>query len=213
MKATTWWRVARWALLLTMLVALAGGDVLDRQLVIDWANEWARAKDINPRNEDGSINIMAGINLATRAAGRSTGDKDADAALDVFLVVKKINDADKLVDEGRKNNDAAPMDQAIAARPEDWTYRSARAALALDQGDLATAQAQYPLWYANRSIDDLENATAGLTAADGPGLSGAQCHAYWERMADLWRMRYDAGHNPGDQAAAAEALSNAEVCP
>jgi hypothetical protein len=60
------------------------------------------------------------------------------------------------------------------------------------------------------SVDDLENATAGLTTADGPGLSGAQCHAYWERMADLWRMRYDAGHNPGAQAAA---LSNAEVCP
>ena len=227
MRAKTTWQLARWAVLLTMALMLAGCDVLDQQLVIDWAEEWARAKNIHPRNEDGSINIGAGINLATRAAGFSTGDEDADAALDVFLVVRGINDADKLMDEGRQKHDPAPMDQAIAARPGDWTYRSTRAALALDQGDVATAQAQFdaadaiaadrgidPLWYADQSIDDLQNAALERMADGVPGFDEApQCRMYWDRMAQLWALRYSASHDAEDQALAADARAKVESCP
>jgi hypothetical protein len=81
---------------------------------------------------------------STLLTGR-TGDPQADEALGAFDMVLNVFDADKLMDQGRKNGDAAAMDQAIKLRPGDWTYHTSRAVLALRDGDTATREREAAL--------------------------------------------------------------------
>lgn len=221
----SWHRLLALALVLAGLLLLAGCEASQQQFVLDWAQEWARSKNLHPRNEDGSINIRAAINLGLRAAGASTGDPDADAALDAFLVVKKINDADNLMDKGRQEHDPAPMDEAIKMRPGDWTYRLSRGTLALDQHDYDTAQTHFdeadriaaergidPIWYAGRNIAELQ-ALYDERLQDGiPMESTPQCRPFWERLAQSYELRWQATKDEADQAAAADARQRAEAC-
>ncbi len=89
--------------------------------------EWAEA-DV-PRH---------GLSSAT---GR-TGQSDVDAVLGTGDLVSKVEASDKLVEEGMATGDPAKIDQAIANRPTDWSYRVSRASLAIEQNDVTTFTAQ-----------------------------------------------------------------------
>ena len=120
-----------------LVLGAVGCDEGDMELIRDLAEDWAREKNIHPTNEDGSVNFTGAWNIAKRAVGGSTGDREADAAIDAAMVVKNIKEADELMEKGRQDRDAAAMDDAIAKRPDDWSYRTSRAVLSLEQGDMA----------------------------------------------------------------------------
>ncbi len=122
-----------------LLLGLAGCAPGDVDLVIEFMEDWARAKGIHPTNPDGSINLEGVANIATRGMGGSTGDDQADAAIDAGTVIDNLRKADELMDEGRKNRDPVAMDRALAKRPNDWSYNLSRANLALERGDITGA--------------------------------------------------------------------------
>ena len=193
-------RYALRAFLVAAVLATATGcTVSDKQLLVVLVEEWARSKNMNPTNEDGSLNpIGAGNALlsgAKNALGWSSGDDEIDAVLNAKRVLDNLAKADKLVNEGRKEGDASKIDEAIKLRPDDWSYRSARVALALQAGDLATAKRQLAvvkgipkgtkreqLLYADTVIDDLKSSIA-------PIVKGDQCRETYNELANQYEAR------------------------
>jgi len=190
-------RIALLSLLaLTMLLVLTACEEGDVQLVKDFAQEWAKSKDLDPSTLEGIVNIGA------RAGGGSTGDDEADAALDAGMVIKNIQDADNLMDQGRKNRDAAAMDKAIKKRPEDWSYNVSRASLALEQGDLkgyhryrneawrlidyGISNPRRYIQYTNQRINELEAVKARL---GGRFQSQDQCHEFYNSLKTEYAAR------------------------
>ena len=105
-------------------------------LVIGILVEWADAHDINPSDVGGATN------LAKRAASGSTGDEEADAAIGLVETIRDVQVGDRLLGEGEKlQTEGKPveaakrMDEAIARRPDDWSYRITRATLAFQSDD------------------------------------------------------------------------------
>lgn len=113
----------------------------DKAFVKDLAMDWLDSKGMRPQNADGSLNEKGAANLAM-AALMGSGDPEVDAVLGIYGAVSGVIGADKAMDEARASGNADAMDQVIASRPQDWTYRNSRATLALAQGDIATYQAQ-----------------------------------------------------------------------
>lgn len=120
----------------------------------------------------------------SQATGR-TGQSDVDAVLGTSDLIGTVEAADKLVQEGMANGDPAKIDQAIAARPDDWTYRVKRAALAIEKGDESTFTAQLTQantvrakngasegWFARNTISEL---TAAKARIKGQWVSPSQC--------------------------------------
>ncbi len=136
-------------LMLTTVMLLAVGAQVgcgewtaeDKAFVKDLAQEWLRSKNMSPTDENGDVDWRGSLRFAQAAVGRSD-DEEANAVLGIYTSLSGVVAADKAMDEARTNGDAAKMDQVIASRPHDWTYRSSRAVLALAQGDMATYQAQ-----------------------------------------------------------------------
>ncbi len=130
----------RWLLLTALLVAapLLGGCT---QEDIDWivaeGRAWAQANGlIDSAGKPNYFGIgLWYINPATDPAAR--------AALDAGRVVKGIEDADQLAQQGAANGELGPIDQAIGRRPDDWSYQEQKGALLLAQGDSAGAQAAF----------------------------------------------------------------------
>ncbi|MFC2069281.1 hypothetical protein ACFLTP_09810 [Chloroflexota bacterium] len=116
-------------LIMSLLPLTTGCSPEGRELAIAFLKEWAAEKKIDPSTPEGIWNI--GI----RTLGGSTGDEDADAAIDAGLVVKNLVEADKLAEEGYKEGDVKKIDKAITMRPKDWTYKASKANLLLKQGD------------------------------------------------------------------------------
>ena len=124
------------------------------------------------------------------------------AALDGQDVIETINRADELADEGRRNRDPAKLDEALRLRPDDWSYNSSRAVLALEQGDLAgydkydarafetsfrsgdtQASHQAGISMANQRFDEMRELERKLTAERGPGFSSAeQCDKLYREL-------------------------------
>ena len=182
-----WYRAARVplaALLLCclLLLTLAGCEWAflfeesEQEQVKDTAEEWADVKGLNPRNEMGGVNVDAVIKIAKRVFSGSTGDPEVDAALGSDSALADVAAADRLDEEGWKQEYGGisdePFDAAIALRPEDWKYRFSRAAwnmvhfssLASDEwvesvyGDFAVAdeQADWSQAYVDEGIGRLE---------------------------------------------------------
>lgn len=106
--------------LLVMSVTLAGCEEGDEAFVRDFLLDWAT------NNPGSTLGGLLGV-----------GDgNEVTAALGALSTIDNVNKADALMDEGRDKGDPAKMDEAIKLRPGDWTYRTSRAVLALDQGDL-----------------------------------------------------------------------------
>ena len=67
--------------------------------------------------------------------GARNVDSEAATALGAAKVASDLARADTLADEGLKEGNTDKIDQAIAMRPNDWSFRDRRAAFHLSQGN------------------------------------------------------------------------------
>lgn len=129
-------------------LALIGGLLLAAPLLsgctqedLDWivaeARAWARANSLI--DDQGDPNYL-GITLWYF---NPSTDPAARAALDAGRVVKGVEDADRLAEQGATEGNLELIEQAIDRRPEDWSYQEQKGALLLAQGDAAGAQAAF----------------------------------------------------------------------
>lgn len=107
----------------------------DLAFITALAKEWAAEKGLlNSAGNPDYLNI--GLLLADPSS-----DPEAAAALQAGLVVKGVEDADRLAQQGAAEGDVTKIDAAIRSRPSDWSYQEQKAALLLAQGNSAAAQA------------------------------------------------------------------------
>jgi hypothetical protein len=132
-----------------ILFGVVACEAADQALIQSLAEEWAKSKHIHPGTPEGIINITG------RAFGVSTGDEQADAAIDAYAVIEKIRAADKLLSDGVNNNDPKKIDQAIDMRPGDFVYRNTRAAMNAGANNWNAAEQDYA------KADDLAKAKGG----------------------------------------------------
>jgi len=107
----------------------------DFAFVQSLAKEWAAGKGL--LDSTGKPDYF---NIALLLADPSS-DPEAAAALQAGMVVKGVEDTDRLAQQGAAEGDLTKIDAAIRARPSDWSYQEQKAALLLAQGDAAAAQA------------------------------------------------------------------------
>jgi hypothetical protein len=135
------------ALLLSAVIlatSLSGCTEAGRDLLMGFVQEWINTKfSIDMTDSSTSGRIIAGIKLAALLGRNSTGNADADAALGTVKMVTNFAQAENLIEQGRKTDNATAMDQAIALRPRDFSYRASRATLALKQNDYKTAEKNF----------------------------------------------------------------------
>jgi hypothetical protein len=135
--------------------------------------------------------------LAVRAGeglfnGNHYAIEEAAAALGAYSVIDNLFQADKLMDEGRREEDPAKMDQAIKMRPDDWTYRTSRAALALQRGEMITYSIESnaadtlvnhneisPTLYARQQVNNLEYVESRLRIT---GFKREQCEMLYASL-------------------------------
>ncbi len=197
---------------------LEGCTQKDWQLLRGWRDEWMEEHNLRVTDDQGEFDlgraIGAGINYLV-----SERDPEVEAALGAYTVIDNINRSDKLMEEGRQNRDAEKMDQAIQNRPDDWTYRTSRGALALEQGDVDAAQEQFdvadaivqqgnidPAWYANQGISDLQS----IPGAEHINY-GAPCRAYYEQLSYYQAVLHQSSADPQEKAGAMAAWQDAQA--
>ena len=213
------------ALLCAFALAIAACQFTpeDKELVRSFVEDWARSKDVHPVKEDGSLSWSGLWNAGSRIVTGSSGDPEADAVLDAYEMIKNLNEADKLMDKGREERDPVAMDQAIKKRPGDWTYRVSRSALALEQGDLATYEAEEeaaysivdqrktdPVWYASQNIKDLQVVHDKLAAQGWPNAE--QCATVNAALAVHYQRRAQLTGSEADATAGQIAVNLAASC-
>jgi hypothetical protein len=122
--------------LCSLLIAssITACDPEDQEFLIDMGIEWAVQHQV--LTEDGGINWKT---VGTKAILGTTGDPEADAALEAGLVVKTMETADDLAQTGAQEGDLGKIESAINMRPGDWSYREQQGALLLAQGDTEAA--------------------------------------------------------------------------
>jgi hypothetical protein len=130
-------------ILLLPLLSACDDDGL-AEMAAEMALEWAEEKNLVSVSTEGDISVdyiqiglyetQRGINYL-RGKGATTGDEALDAALDIAPIARSIRDADRFAAEGMASDDPAKMDQAIAARPNDWNYRDQKAAVLAANGN------------------------------------------------------------------------------
>ena len=125
-----------------MLVALTACSAEDVEFLQAMAEEWATAKNINPQNDDGSINIMGAMNAGLSAAGLPGGDDDAKAVISAKGVVDSIQAADKAAEDAQKalragipQQAVTLLDTAVEDRPSDWWLLNQRGVANLEAGN------------------------------------------------------------------------------
>ena len=113
------------------------------------------------------------------------------------------------------------VDKAIELRPGDWSYRSSRAALALQQGDLDAFEDHSTAGdslagdfgrdgpHLDHAIDEFENAEDALK---GSPASGDQCRALYDHLADLYGRRADLTGSDTDRAMAQGYRNQSSLC-
>ncbi len=191
----------------------------DKAFVRGLAQEWMTEHNVNPVKEDGSIDILGGLNLLGQAVGVTTRDPEVEAVMDAYTVIDNINRSDQLMEEGRNNRDHDKMDQAITNRPGDWTYRTSRGALAIEHGDVETAQQQFvaadaivqqgnidPTWYANQGISDLQSIPGAEHYNYGP-----ICRTYYEQLSYYQAVLHQSSTDPQEKAGAMAAWPEAQA--
>jgi hypothetical protein len=179
------------ALTLAATMVLATGcDVEGRQFIIDLALSWAAENAVSI----GSYTLF----------GRS-GNAEVDAVMGARDVISNINEADRLMEEGREQNDLSKMEAAIKRRPGDYTYRVSYGAALLKDGNADEAEAQFEA--ADNAVQDYSTDHAQSYAIQGIDELGAlrpefektgfssvqQCQAYYGRMAYFYEIRMVTG--------------------
>jgi len=223
MNAKTWKRLALAILVALMLVSLSGCDWLFMEnpegewLAWEFYDEWMAEKDLNPAKPDGSVDPKGAANLGKRALTGSTGDEESDAALD-FDWLKGIVEADKAMEQGRKDRDPEKMAEAIKKRPGDYTYRASAAVLAAERGDAPGWNFQEDAGrqlaekpgdrerYANQMINEAEAVIVRVTNnGTKPFKDGVQCELLYRSLSSAYSLRYQA---TGSVSASDQDLSN-----
>ena len=151
-------------------------------------------------------------------ATNTTGIPEVDAMLEAKSQMDKIDKADKLVAEGRKEGDITKIEKAIDMRPGDWRYWYQAGALRLEQGDVSEAR----YWFDHGGVGGQnkvtvpDSAIAGETSvypkdqyaikvleesrqkmADQGWKSREQCQYTYDQL--IWNYQAVAGyHYPGE---------------
>jgi hypothetical protein len=156
MKGFRSMKISRWPILLLFILAtplLSACEDAEAEYMAQLAVDWAVQKGIMSLNCSGpggtdceyDLNetmlgiYIGGVKLGT-AFGRSP---ELQAALDAGDVILNQEQADELVKAGAESGDLDKIDQAIEARPEDWSYRDQRGAVLLSQGNVQAADASF----------------------------------------------------------------------
>ena len=122
----------------------SGCSSSDADLVIDFINDWAQSRGIV--DKDGDPTPRA---IAYGLTGMSTGDRQADAAIDAGSVITSVKDADEKADKAQAALDKTPPDrdtalenltEAVDSRPKDWHLRSQKGVLLLEMGSTTGAK-------------------------------------------------------------------------
>lgn len=210
------------ALITVMIVAVSFLESCtpeDKAFVQSLAQEWMTEHNVNPTNEDGGINAGGIINIGAQLLGVRNRDPEVEAVMNAYTVIDNINRSDQLMEEARRGRDAEKMNQAINNRPGDWTYRTARGALALEHGDVDTAQQQFaaadaivhqgninPTWYANQGISELQS----IPGAEHINY-GEPCRAYYEQLSYYQAVLHQSATDPQEKARAMAAWQDAQA--
>jgi hypothetical protein len=137
--------------LIAAVLPLAACEKTDTELAMDFVNSWLEARGAIAKNKDGGYSpTLKGAGVAMGFA--TTGDDQADAAVQAGKMAKDIAETDKLIKEAEAANAKIPPDTktadekfkaAIDARPDDWYYRNHRAFMNVDRGNTTSAQADF----------------------------------------------------------------------
>jgi hypothetical protein len=131
-------------IILTVSITATGCTDAGQDLLKGFVQEWINTKfGIDTTDTSFTGKIAAGIKLLALFNEDSTGNPDSDAALGTVKMVKNFKDAEEAMEKGRKNSDANSMDQAIALRPVDWSYRASRCTLALQQNQVEKGRKEW----------------------------------------------------------------------
>ncbi|MHB0858195.1 MAG: hypothetical protein ACYC5M_11575 [Anaerolineae bacterium] len=173
--------------MVALMLFVTGCEGEARQFAIDLALSWAAENAVSV----GAYTLF----------GRS-GNTEVDAVLGARDVINNISAADRLMEEGRQENDLSKMEQAIERRPGDYTYRVPYGAALLRDGRTSDAQAQFEA--ANATATDYGGDHAQRYATEGLDELGAlrpefekngfvdaqQCQTYYSQLAHFNRVRY-----------------------
>jgi len=195
-----------------LITGLSGCTEASRDLLMGFIQEWINTKfNIDMTDTSTSGRFIAGIKLAALLGRNSTGNADADAALGTVKMVTNFAQAENLMDKGRKTDNATLMDQAIALRPRDWSYRVSRATLAFKQNDEKTADIAFKegenyaysdhnenglVRFYSQYINELEEWKNSGKLDTAP--SWTQVYVYGH-LCTCYARRYNYTHNPKDK--------------
>jgi len=156
--------------------------------------------------------------LAYKFAG-TTGDETLDAILQARDMLNNIGTADALMDQAWEEGNPALMEQAIALRPDDWTYRVDAASMNLAQNDLVAAERHLtdaentlpddPDAHIKHSQQVIEQFEEIKAAGDADGYTSVeQCQMVHDQLVRnynrQWSLTGNEGLSPGGQQVAAE---------
>lgn len=190
----------------------------DKAFVKDLAMDWLESKGMRYENADGTPNVRGAANLAM-AALIGSGEDEVDAVLGIYGAVKGVVNADKAMDEARANGDAAAMDEVIASRPHDYTYRSSRAVLALAHGDMDSYEEQM------RSFEEIAKAQGVPQARQARQLiedyraipvpdTGEQCTTKYMTLMNAYNVLHkETGEQRYNELAAQAYATMIQLCP
>lgn len=194
----------------------------DSAKVQSFDDDLQASKKLSPVDEEGKVDVEGVTNIGKRAYTGSTGDKDADAALSTADLMKIFAEAEKLMEQGRKNQDKDAMVAAVALRPDDWSYRLSLGALLLEKRANADAADQFAkvdsilakqkganLQYANQGIRELEGVRQRINHDYGTYY---QCEVLHNRLAVLYHERYSFSKDGNDLKQAKQYEEDAKNC-
>jgi hypothetical protein len=156
----------------------------------------------------------------------TTGNAEMDAILQAKDVLDNIGAADALMDQAWEEGDPELMEEAIAMRPNDWTYRVDAASLNLAQNDLVAAERHLtaaenvlpddPDDQINHALQVIDQFEAIKASGDAEGYTSVeQCHMVHDQLVRnynrRWSLTGNEGLSPGAQQIADEQARCAEL--
>jgi len=128
-------------LFLVLLTPLLTACEEGSDLFFDMAFEWAQGKELitcsSGDSDDCDLN-WAALGGYWLGVGSDAG---VQAMVDTGLVVRDINTADALADEGFATGDIQKLQEASKIRPNNWSYDQQISVLHLSQGDIQESRA------------------------------------------------------------------------
>jgi hypothetical protein len=180
MKAAQRSLLAKKSVLILVLVLatplLAGCNIEVSDLMLELALEWATEKDLIGCYPEGAEDCEPNLNyteIGAYAIGWGS-DRNVQAAFDTASTVNSINNADALADEGFATGDASLIQQAIDARPNDWSYDQQLSVLHLSQGN-EQAASEAELDSEQKAQEHLEATLNAENMSDGDPQAHAAC--------------------------------------